>query len=261
MRPMPTPAERRALIFLTGLVVLGVAVRAVEGAPPSADAASLGALQAQIAAVDSARRAARVARSPSTRATRVNGSRRTASRAVGASGRRRSGTAGMAAPRPGAAGGGSGVSYSPDAARAPYMVAAPMAGVATRVRGRAARQALAAVGSGAASAVPSISQPTRAPGYLPGASDAAPLDLDRATAAEIERLPRIGPVLAARIVADRDSLGPFGSLEGLMRVRGIGPATARVLASYVTFSLSPRPSGADRGGGQRQGKGALRQPP
>ena len=58
----------------------------------------------------------------------------------------------------------------------------------------------------------------------PPASD--PIDPDVATAEELDALPRIGPALAARIVADRDSLGPFGSLEALQRVRGIGPALA-----------------------------------
>lgn len=71
--------------------------------------------------------------------------------------------------------------------------------------------------------------------------DAGPVDLDVATADRIELLPRIGPALAARIVADRDSNGPYGSLDELQRVRGIGPAVARQLAPLVTFSLQPRP--------------------
>lgn len=68
------------------------------------------------------------------------------------------------------------------------------------------------------------------------------VDLDIATVAEIETLRWVGPALAARIVADRDSAGPFGSLEELERVRGIGPALATKLESTVTFSLLPRPS-------------------
>jgi len=51
-----------------------------------------------------------------------------------------------------------------------------------------------------------------------------PLDLNRATAAELDRLPLVGPALAARIVAWRDSLGPFRTVEQLDSVRGIGPA-------------------------------------
>ncbi|HEX7120528.1 MAG TPA: helix-hairpin-helix domain-containing protein [Longimicrobiales bacterium] len=54
--------------------------------------------------------------------------------------------------------------------------------------------------------------------------NAAPLDLNRATAAELEALPGIGPALAARIVAYRDSAGPFTAVDSLTRVRGIGPA-------------------------------------
>jgi len=66
---------------------------------------------------------------------------------------------------------------------------------------------------------------------LPG----KPVDLDLATAPEIEMLPRIGPALARRIVANRDSLGPFGSLAALKRVKGMGPASLDRLAPLVTF--------------------------
>ncbi len=68
------------------------------------------------------------------------------------------------------------------------------------------------------------------------------VDIDIASADEIETLRWVGPALAARIVADRDSLGPFGSLRELERVRGNGPALAAKLDSTVTFSLVPRPS-------------------
>ena len=68
------------------------------------------------------------------------------------------------------------------------------------------------------------------------------VDLDVATAEQIETLRGIGPSLAKRIVADRDSLGPFGSLEGLQRVKGVGPKLAARIDSTVTFSLLPRPS-------------------
>ena len=67
----------------------------------------------------------------------------------------------------------------------------------------------------------------------------ARLDLDRATEAEIDRLPHVGPALARRLVANRDSFGAFGSLEALRRVRGLGPATLQRLATLVTFSGRP----------------------
>lgn len=69
-----------------------------------------------------------------------------------------------------------------------------------------------------------------------------PVDLDVASAKEIEGLRHVGPTLARRIVADRDSLGPFGSMDGLRRVKGIGPSMVAKLDSTVTFSLVPRPT-------------------
>jgi competence protein ComEA len=61
------------------------------------------------------------------------------------------------------------------------------------------------------------------------------VDVDRATAEELQRLPRIGPRLAARIVADRDTHGPFRSLAGLARVPGVGAAILRGLGPFVSF--------------------------
>jgi competence protein ComEA len=95
--------------------------------------------------------------------------------------------------------------------------------------------------------------PTRARGARPAPSAGPPLgpparattvDVDRATAEQLDALPRVGPALAARIVADRDSLGPFGSLAGLGRVRGVGPAMLERLRAHVTFSGTPRPTSA-----------------
>src|ERR1700693_3025492 len=64
-----------------------------------------------------------------------------------------------------------------------------------------------------------------------------PLDMDVASEKEIEALRHVGPTLAKRIIADRDSFGPFGSLEGLRRVKGIGSSMVEKLDSAVTFSL------------------------
>ena len=59
------------------------------------------------------------------------------------------------------------------------------------------------------------------------ASGTAPrlININTASAAELELLPQIGPTLAARIVAERNANGPFASLEDIERVRGIGPRT------------------------------------
>ena len=77
------------------------------------------------------------------------------------------------------------------------------------------------------------------PGIAP--KPAVRVDLDVASEPEIEALRGVGPSLARRIVAERDSFGPFGSIEGLRRVRGVGPALVAKLDSTVTFSLLPRP--------------------
>jgi competence protein ComEA len=88
------------------------------------------------------------------------------------------------------------------------------------------------------------------------AMPAVPIDVDQASASELEALPRIGPALAKRIVDDREARGPFGSIEGFQRVRGVGPAMAAALSGAVTFSGTPRPSIA---GGVRL-KGSMEPP-
>jgi competence protein ComEA len=75
-----------------------------------------------------------------------------------------------------------------------------------------------------------------APAGASGGSAAAPggkLNLNTATAAELDALPGVGPVLAQRIVDHRDQ-GPFTSVDQLDDVPGIGPARAAELAKLVT---------------------------
>lgn len=72
------------------------------------------------------------------------------------------------------------------------------------------------------------------------------VDLDTASIATIEGLPWIGPSLAARIVESRDRCGPFGSMEALTRVYGIGEGMSKRLLPYVTFSTPSRPMDAER---------------
>ena len=144
---MPTPAERKALLFFSIVLVLGAsgrAIRAFHGSSP-ADAKARSALESQIKAADSARK----------------------------SGRRKS------------------------------------------KRDKAKKEPPAPKG---------------------------PVDLDVASVEDIVGLRHVGPALARRIVADRDSFGPFGSLAGLRRVRGTGPSMVEKLDSAVTFSGVPRPT-------------------
>ena len=59
------------------------------------------------------------------------------------------------------------------------------------------------------------------------------VDLNSATAAELDSLPGIGPVLAQRIVDHRTRNGPFRTVDELDDVPGIGPAIAAELAELV----------------------------
>ncbi|MBJ7454223.1 MAG: helix-hairpin-helix domain-containing protein [Blastococcus sp.] len=67
-----------------------------------------------------------------------------------------------------------------------------------------------------------------------GAGGGGPVDLNTATAQELDALPGIGPVLAQRIVAHRDEQGPFRSVDQLDDVPGIGPTIFAELAELVT---------------------------
>lgn len=75
-----------------------------------------------------------------------------------------------------------------------------------------------------------------------GASDAGdpssealgPVDLNRASAEELERLPGVGPATAAAIVDDRERNGPFVTVDDLERVPGVGPAKLAALSDLVT---------------------------
>ncbi len=56
------------------------------------------------------------------------------------------------------------------------------------------------------------------------------IDLNAATAEELRGLPRIGPVLAARIIAGR----PYRTVDDLLEVNGIGSVKLEQLRPLVT---------------------------
>ena len=62
-----------------------------------------------------------------------------------------------------------------------------------------------------------------------------PVNVNTATAAELESLPGVGPATAAAIVDDRTRNGPFASVDDLERVPGIGPAKLAALRDQVTL--------------------------
>ncbi|HZO96906.1 MAG TPA: ComEA family DNA-binding protein [Gaiellaceae bacterium] len=82
--------------------------------------------------------------------------------------------------------------------------------------------------------VPARSGPAgpAAPGPAP-ASPAAPVDLNSASAEQLDALPGIGPVTAEKIVAYRQAHGPFRSVDELDAIPGIGPARIENLRGLV----------------------------
>lgn len=74
------------------------------------------------------------------------------------------------------------------------------------------------------------------------ASSAAPsspspgvVSLNAADQAALETIPGIGPVTATAILQHRTEIGSFESIEQLLDVTGIGPATLEALRPYVTL--------------------------
>lgn len=193
---MPTPSEQKALAFVAIVILLGGAVRVVRaGAASPPSAPEQQALARQASAADSA---ATVRGNP--KRARVKPKRGGEPKIVG---------------------GVSGVPPSFARPDRPYD-SAPYGSPSERL------------GFPPPGPRIDIGSPPAAP-RIPSPTDGGVVDLDVASARDIEALPRIGPAIARRIVANRDSLGPFRSLEGLKRVKGVGDATARLLASRVSF--------------------------
>jgi competence protein ComEA len=61
----------------------------------------------------------------------------------------------------------------------------------------------------------------------------APVDLNSATAEQLDALPGIGPVTAQKIVDYRQAHGPFTSVDELDAISGIGPARIENLRGLV----------------------------
>jgi len=202
---MPTPSEQKALAFVAMIVLLGGAVRIVRaGSAPSPTSLEQQALARQATAADSAANASPKARKSGARTKRPKrGS------------------------EPTVMGGGSSVpltsSPSANALLGPTGFPPPSPRIDVDYRSNRFKGG---------------SEVRRPDGTKVGPGGLL-VDLDQASEREIEALPRIGPAIARRIVASRDSLGAFGSLEGLGRVRGMGPATRKRLAPLVTFSGRP----------------------
>ena len=62
------------------------------------------------------------------------------------------------------------------------------------------------------------------------------VDVNSASAADLEKLPGIGPALAKRIVEFREKNGPFQSVDDLIKVQGIGEKSLARFREFVTAS-------------------------
>jgi competence protein ComEA len=75
-----------------------------------------------------------------------------------------------------------------------------------------------------------------------------PIDLNSATAEQLEQLPGIGPKIAEAIVAFREKSGPFRRVEELLAIRGISNRKLNAIRPYVKVGPPPSKSSLLLGG-------------
>ncbi len=83
------------------------------------------------------------------------------------------------------------------------------------------------------------SRPATAQASKPPVS--TPININTATAADLQRLPGIGAKTAARVIEYRQKNGPFKKVEELMNVRGIGERNFLRLKDQVSVG-APKPA-------------------
>lgn len=68
-----------------------------------------------------------------------------------------------------------------------------------------------------------------------------PVNINTATAAELQQVPGIGPATAKNIVEMRKSYGTFRSVDDLLAIRGIGRKRLEKMRKYLTMGKTPAP--------------------
>ena len=78
----------------------------------------------------------------------------------------------------------------------------------------------------------------RGPAQEQNQNEPKPIDVNTATAKELQSVPGIGETLAKRIVEFREEHGPFEKVDDLLNVRGIGVASLDKLRPFLTIKRS-----------------------
>jgi competence protein ComEA len=86
----------------------------------------------------------------------------------------------------------------------------------------------------AAGAVASAAEGAPTGGAAPPGAAGGKVNINTASATELDTLPGVGPSTAQKIVDDRTANGPFKRIEDLMRVSGIGEKKFEALKDYVS---------------------------
>jgi competence protein ComEA len=82
--------------------------------------------------------------------------------------------------------------------------------------------------------VPPAGPQAGGPDGAPATGAGGPVDINRASADQLDELPGVGPATAEAIITHREQNGPFGSVDELIDVRGIGEAKLEQLRDLVT---------------------------
>jgi comEA protein len=70
--------------------------------------------------------------------------------------------------------------------------------------------------------------------YAQSKPESEKININTASAADLDKLPRIGPKVAQRIIDYRKEHGPFKKIEEIMKVKGIGEKTFARLKDMIT---------------------------
>ena len=69
-----------------------------------------------------------------------------------------------------------------------------------------------------------------------------PINLNTATAAELQQVPGIGPATADKILQARKSYGAFKSVDDLQAIKGLGPKKLEKMRKYLTVGKPAPPA-------------------